>query len=396
MVESSRMLSVGRNAAPPPSPAVLYGIGVAGCVAAAISVWLAFNSDHVDQPGVQAALMVWMVLGYVLAGLVSWWRRPSRFGPLMIAAGFSIFVSSLSWANGSLLFTIGIAFDLVPAVVFLHVFLAFPTGTLRSRFERVLLGVGYVTAFGFQLVAMALDGFGPGNLLSILSEPDTAELLAKVQLVVLAAVSLAGIGVLALRRRGSGRPLRKPLALLVDSFALGLAMIAFLFLSAAFGLVEGDQAFETIRRATFFVIGLAPIAFLFGLLHARLLRSGVGDLVRRAAKPIPRRRTFGTSSRSALRDPSLDARLLAARLRLLRRPRRPARGAAELRQRASGDADRARRRTRRRAAPRRVALRRARAARRGRPPSPASHSRTPGSRPISERGSRSSPRRVRG
>ena len=81
----------------------------------------------------------------------------------------------------------------------------------------------------------------------------------------LAAVSLAGIGVLALRRRGSGRPLRQPLALLVDSFALGLLMIAFLFLSAAFGLVEGDPAFETIRRATFFVIGLAPIAFLVGL-----------------------------------------------------------------------------------------------------------------------------------
>ena len=56
--------------------------------------------------------MVWMVLGYVLAGLVAWWRRPSRFGPLMVAAGFTIFVSSLSWANGSVLFTIGIAFDL--------------------------------------------------------------------------------------------------------------------------------------------------------------------------------------------------------------------------------------------------------------------------------------------
>ena len=56
-------------------------------------------------------------------------------------------------------------------------------------------------------------------------------------------------------------------------------MIAFLFLSAAFGLAEGNPAFETIRRATFFVIGLAPMAFLVGLLHARLARSGAGDLV---------------------------------------------------------------------------------------------------------------------
>ena len=123
-----------------PRPVVLVAIGVAGCVAAAISVWLAFTSDHVDEPAVQASLMVWMVLGYVFAGLVAWWRRPSRFGPLMIAAGFTIFLSSLSWANGSVLFTIGIAFDLLPAVVFLHVFLAFPTGTapvpLRTRAPR--------------------------------------------------------------------------------------------------------------------------------------------------------------------------------------------------------------------------------------------------------------------
>ncbi len=113
-----------------------------------------------------------------------------------------------------MLFTIGIAFDLVPAVLFLHVFLAFPTGRLGSRFERALVVVGYVTAFGVQLVAMALDGFGPDNLLAFVSAPDAALWLARVQLVVLAAVSLTGIGVLVARRRSTGRPLRRSLALL--------------------------------------------------------------------------------------------------------------------------------------------------------------------------------------
>ncbi len=81
-------------------------------------------------------------------------------------------------------------------------------------------------------------------------------------------------------------------------------MIAFLFLSAAFGLVEGDPAFETIRRATFFVIGLAPIAFLVGLLYARLLRSGVGDLVLELrADPAPQ--SLRDALARALRDPSL-------------------------------------------------------------------------------------------
>ena len=53
-------------------------------------------------------------------------------------------------------------------------------------------------------------------------------------------------------------------------------MIAFLFLSAVFGLASGEIALETIRRATFLAVGLAPMVFLIGLLHARLARSAVG------------------------------------------------------------------------------------------------------------------------
>ena len=118
-------------------------------------------------------------------------------------------------------------------------------------------------------------------------------------------VSLTGIGVLFVRRRSRGRPLRRSLVLLVNSFALGLVMIAFLFLSAAFGLVEGDPAFETIRRVTLFVIGLAPFAFLLGLLQARLLRSGVGDLVvELRADPAPQ--GLRDALARTLRDPSLE------------------------------------------------------------------------------------------
>jgi signal transduction histidine kinase len=288
-----------------PSPAVLGSIALAGGAAAACSVSLAHTSDHVDEPGVQATLMVWMVLSYVVTGLVAWWRRPGRFGPLMIVAGFAIFVPSLSWSNVPGLYTIGITFDLVPAVLFMHVFLAFPSGRLEWWIERALVVAGYLTAFGLQLIGMTLGAFGPDNLLAVVSEPDAAETLQRVQLVVLAAVALAGIGILFVHRRSGGRPLRRSAALLVDSFALGLAMIAFLFLSAAFGLVEGDLAFETIRRATFFVIGLAPLAFLAGLLQARFLRSGVGELfIELRANPAPA--DLRDALARALRDPSLS------------------------------------------------------------------------------------------
>jgi signal transduction histidine kinase len=82
-------------------------------------------------------------------------------------------------------------------------------------------------------------------------------------------------------------------------------MLAVLLLAGAFGGLSGQLPFETIRRATFFVIGLAPLAFLVGLLHARLARSSVGDLfveLRAAPGPSDLR---GALAR-VLRDPSLS------------------------------------------------------------------------------------------
>jgi signal transduction histidine kinase len=81
---------------------------------------------------------------------------------------------------------------------------------------------------------------------------------------------------------------------------VALVMIAVLFLSGAFQWPE----FETTRRVTLFVIGLAPVAFLIGLLDARLARSAIGALVlelRAEPAPADLRDAFAR----ALRDPSL-------------------------------------------------------------------------------------------
>ena len=127
-----------RGAVAPPTPGVLWGIALAGVAAAACAVVLRLTSDHGGpEPGLQAALLDWIVCSYIFSGLIAWWRRPeSRFGPLMVAAGFMTSLSSLSSASSPLPFTIGQAADLLPFAVFLHVFLAFPTGRLEGRLER--------------------------------------------------------------------------------------------------------------------------------------------------------------------------------------------------------------------------------------------------------------------
>jgi signal transduction histidine kinase len=285
----------------PPRPLVLWALSLAGVAAAGCTFALAFASDHVAEPGLQATLFVWITLPYILGGVIARWRRPdNRFGPLMIVAGFVMFLSSLQWASPVLPYTIGLAFDIVPAAVFLHVFLAFPTGRLQTGLERIAVGAAYFAAVGFQLAKMMLGGVGPDNLLAIVAEPAAANTVQDVQLVALSALALAGIALLVARRRGAEPPLRRSVTLFVDSFALGLVMIAVLLTAGALEL----PAFETIRRITFGTIGIAPVAFLIGLVDVRLAREAVGQLLvdlRADPAPADLRDAFAR----ALRDPSL-------------------------------------------------------------------------------------------
>jgi signal transduction histidine kinase len=267
--------------------------------AAAASVGFALAAGSPDP--VQVFLLEWVAVPYIAAGVIAWWRRPeSRLGPLMVAGGLASAFSGWQLAEASGPYTFGAAFDIVPAALFLHVCLAFPDGRLRSRFERVLVGVAYVVAVGLQLVKLALGGVDPQNLLDVWRQPDLVVTVEDVQLLSLTACCLVGLGVLVRRHRRLGKPRRRSIAFVINSFAVALVMIAVLFGLAAFDL----PGFREVQRATLFVVGLSPLAFLLGLLDARLARSAVGDLIlelRRDPAPPDLRDALANT----LRDPSL-------------------------------------------------------------------------------------------
>jgi signal transduction histidine kinase len=284
-----------------PKPTVLWAISLAGCAAAACTFVISLTSDDLVQPVVRALLLDWITLPYILSGVVAWWRRPdSRFGPLLIFAGFATFLSSLVASGIDALYTVGEAVNFLPPVLFLHVFLAFPSGRLERPLERALVTAGYIVAFALQVAGMTLGGFNPDNLLGVVSKPGAADTVVRIQLAALSGFALVGIALLALRRREAGRPLRRSLTLLIDSFALGLVMIAALFMSHFFQ----SPVIEPIRWAMFAIIGVAPIVFLVGLMEARLARSAVGDLlVDLSAEPAPA--DLRDALARALGDPSL-------------------------------------------------------------------------------------------
>ena len=140
---------------------------------------------------------------YILGGLIAWSRRPdSRLGPLMIAAGFAMFVSSLQWASAALPYTIGLVFDLLPAALFIHVFLAFPSGAPRAPHGARCHRPGYAVAAGLQLLKMMLGGVGSrqpaGGRRRNRAAANTVQ---DVQLVMLSALALTGVALLVARRR---------------------------------------------------------------------------------------------------------------------------------------------------------------------------------------------------
>ncbi len=287
---------------PAPKPAALWILGLAAVAFCVLTAVLAAANAELYQPALRVLLVWWITLPYIFAGMVAWRRRPdSAFGPLMILAGFITQLSMLQWTSLPLPNTIGQLCDLLVAAVWLHIFLAYPTGRLAGGAERVVVVVGYVAALGLQVVILALGGFDDKHLLSVVKRPHAAEAVENVQLLVLSALALIGVGLLWGRWRSLPRwQRRRPAQILIECFGLSLVMLAALLVAGAFQL----PGFEVIRLVTFGVAGLAPLAFLAGLLDARLAKAGVGELlVQLRTDPTP---DLQALLAQALRDPTLS------------------------------------------------------------------------------------------
>jgi signal transduction histidine kinase len=280
-----------------PTNAVLATIATA--LVAALGWMIALGVIN-GVPAMHLITICWLVVSYSASGLVAWrWRPRSRFGPLMVLTGVAAMAGSVIWADDrGVPHTIGQLLDVLPLVLIVHVFVTFPTGRLHGRAEKIIIGAGYTAAVGGQLTVMLLGGLSPHRL-EILHEPETALLIYRAELAVVSAVALAGVVLLAIRRRNHGPALRHSLTLLIDSFAVGLVMIAVLLVVGAFG----GPAFPIVQRLSLFLLGVAPVAYLAGLLQARLARTAVAELiVTLRGDPADLR----TPLAAALRDSSLE------------------------------------------------------------------------------------------
>ena len=229
-------------------------------------------------------------MAYVGCGLIAWSRRPeSRFGPLMVAAGFVPALSRLAEADAAVLHVIGESLLLLPPLVFIHVFLAYPSGRLVRRFDRIVVITGYSVYFGLDLVRLLCEVTGLDG-----------DIALRAQRAAIGVVGLAAVVALVSRRRASGRPVRLSLEFLIACFSLALVTLV----AATIMLSVGAPGKHEVRWVAFALLGMAPVLLLAGHLRARLARSAVGDLLvelRRDPGPAELEQALAR----ALADPSL-------------------------------------------------------------------------------------------
>ena len=288
---------------PPPSrPTVraLWLTGLAGFVVVTGFSALAATSGRLVHPAVGVLVVSWVTVPYLVSGLIAWWRRPvSRLGPLMLAAGFVTPLSLLPFASNEIWVSVGELFEVLPVALYLHVFLAYPTGRLRGTPERLTVVSCYLATLLLTVVKVML-GLRPTNIFTVVVRPDAALRVEQVQFAIICALLLCGAVLLYLRRRASGRSKRRFAALLVDSFGFALVSLAALSL----GGIRPWPGIGVVQAVTSLALGLAPVVFLVGLLDMRLARTDVGGLL----VELDRDPTLDLQAplARALHDPSLE------------------------------------------------------------------------------------------
>src|SRR5919109_3184309 len=119
----------------------------AGIVVATVATVLPLIVPAEPVPADRIARHVAIGVAWIAAGLVALWRRPrNRIGILMAAVGFLWFLPNLDWWKAPTPYLLMRLFGDLYLAVAVHMVLAFPSGRLASRLERVVVVAAYLDA----------------------------------------------------------------------------------------------------------------------------------------------------------------------------------------------------------------------------------------------------------
>jgi signal transduction histidine kinase len=240
---------------------------------------------------------------FAAAGLIGWWRRPANnTGRLMVAEGTTWFLGNLQGTGVPVLFAAGAWGEALNLAVLAHLVLAFPEGRLTTRAERRAAGAAYaLVAVGGLARAITYDPAvdqgatylacprcGP-NALLLYPHPEAFRAVDLAYRVLGALLILVCAAVLVGGWRRSFRARRRLLVPVWITVAIAIGFVGEEGLYILPGGSFGSGASVLVLLTDLSQVAV-PLAFLAGLLRARLRRAAVGNLVIEVgADPTPRR-----------------------------------------------------------------------------------------------------------
>ena len=192
----------------------------------------------------------------------------------MLLIGFTMALTPLQWSSQPVVHSIGHLFDMVPAAMFLHLFLAFPTGRLTRRAERWIVGSCYAVTLVLQLIKIML-GVNPDSVFVVTdqAEPGTWSKASSSAWSRSAcwpgwscciAVGAGRVGPRDVPRRWWWTPSASPCSC---------------WRCCTSPASSPGRTSRSSGLITFAALGLAPLAFLFALLDMRLARGDAAGLL---------------------------------------------------------------------------------------------------------------------
>lgn len=252
--------------------------------------------------GLETVLQVLAGWSFVACGCFLWARRPTnRLGPLMTLVGMLWLLGrTMTLIPNPVVFTVGIWFTDLWTAGFALFLLSFPSGRLRSRADRAIVGIFLFVVVPLEFLWLLFWVPENGlNILAIAPDESAAKVVDTIQRALISFGSALLIVVVLRRWLQSSGPVRRQMVpVLVGAVALMLQLTAWLFATVNISLEPLNDLILASQIAI-------PIAVLYVLLQARMARGAVADLVVEMGQtPTPAR--LRDALANALGDPSLQ------------------------------------------------------------------------------------------
>jgi PAS domain S-box-containing protein len=275
---ASRPSATGADREVAPPVAGLAALGAAGVALSAAAAWIAATGTGT---GFSAAVHGLVIAAPMAAGLYAVYRNPrGRFGWLLMLAGVLWSPTMLAESSDSVLYSIGRVSVWFAELLLVYVVLAFPTGRLGTRTDRLLVRAGAVVVALYLVLSLLGEYPEPSPWASCGTDcPDNAFMLPSSEpgfvpgvltpaLQAASALLFAGVALQLLRRLVNGSSLMRVELVPVLAAAVVRMVAADAFLIAR-GADPGSQLTEVLGSIALLATPAISVGFLIGLVRSR-------------------------------------------------------------------------------------------------------------------------------